>query len=137
MLGPLQVAMDDALSVRGCQCLGDLLGERHSLIHGECPAGNALGECFPIDEFHDQEGLAFRIFEAMKCSYPRMVQRRQELRFALETGQLLRMLRELLGKDFDGDFTAKLGVASAVHLPHATGADHCEDLVLAELGSNL
>ena len=46
-VGWLQVTMDDALFMCGFHCLGDLLGERQGLSHGDWPAGNPLGERFP------------------------------------------------------------------------------------------
>ena len=47
------------------------------------------------------------------------------------------MLRELFGKDFDGDFAPEFGVLGLVDLSHSTRTDGGEDLVGTELGSGL
>src|SRR3972149_4106196 len=39
------------------------------------------------------------------------------------------MLRELFGKDFDGDFAPELAVPGAVDFPHATGTEGANDVV--------
>jgi hypothetical protein len=41
---------------------------------------------------------------------------------------------KLLGKHFDGDLTAELGVAGAAEFTHPTRTNSFEDFVLAELG---
>ena len=52
-----------------------------------------------------------------------MRQRRHRLRLALEPRQRRRILRQRLGQDFDGDVAIQLGVAGAVDLAHAAGAE--------------
>src|SRR3990170_5452652 len=47
------------------------------------------------------------------------------------------MLRELFGKDFDGDFAPELAVPGAVDFAHATGPEGREDLVGTHLGASL
>ena len=96
---------------------------------GNRAALDPLGERFPFDKLHDQKRLAFGFFETVKCRYPWMIERGKKPRFPLETGQLLRMLRELFGKDFDGDFTPELSVPGAVDLAHSARTDGGEDLV--------
>ena len=58
-----------------------------------------------------------------------MVQRGEKPRFTLEAGQLLRMLRELFGKDFNGDFAPEPAVPGAVDFAHATGTEGANDVV--------
>jgi hypothetical protein len=62
-----------------------------------------------------------------------MVQGGEKLGFALKAGKFLRMLRELFGKDFDGDFTPELGVPGAVHLAHTSGPEGGEYFVGSKL----
>ncbi len=64
-IGGLEVAVDDAFFVGGIESFGDLLGERQSLSYRECPAGNPLGEGFPLDKLHNQKRFAFGLFEAV------------------------------------------------------------------------
>ena len=58
-----------------------------------------------------------------------MVQRGEQPRLSVEAGQLLRMLCELFGQYFDGDFSPELAVPGAVDLSHATRTDGGENLV--------
>ena len=64
-----------------------------------------------------------------------MVQRRQRLRFALEPREAIRVGRERLGQDFDGNVPIELRVARAVDLAHAAGANGGEDFIGAEPGA--
>src|SRR4051812_31232082 len=61
-----------------------------------------------------------------------MIQRRQHLRFALEPRHAFGVTGERLRQDFQSDVAAKLGVARAVNLAHAAGANRRKDLVGAE-----
>ena len=61
-----------------------------------------------------------------------MVQGGEKLGLTLEPRTALRVTGELVGRDFDRNFAAELGIPSAVHLPHAPGADGVEDFILAE-----
>jgi hypothetical protein len=62
-----------------------------------------------------------------------MVQRGEKPSFSLEASELLRMLLELFGKDFDGHFTPELCVPGAVDLTHTPGPQRREDLIGSEL----
>ena len=71
MVGGLQVTVNDALFVCGFQRFGDLLGEREGLIGGKWTTGDPLGERFPFDKLHDQEGLAFRFLDFIESGRSR------------------------------------------------------------------
>jgi hypothetical protein len=47
----------------------------------------------------------------------------KELCFSLETIQAMFVSCELLGKDFDGDLPAELGVSGLVNFSQAAGSD--------------
>ena len=61
-----------------------------------------------------------------------MVQRGQDLGFALQTGQPVGILRQGRRQHLDGYITVEIGVSGAVDLAHAAGAEGGEDLVGAE-----
>ena len=61
-----------------------------------------------------------------------MRQRRDGLRLALEPRERRRILGKALGQDLDGDIAIQLGVAGAVDLAHAAGAELADDFVGAE-----
>ena len=64
-----------------------------------------------------------------------MVERREHLGLALEPGDADRDRREGIGEDLDGDVALQPGVAGAVDLAHAAGADRAGDLVRTQAGA--
>ena len=61
-----------------------------------------------------------------------MVQRREDLRFPFEPGQAVRVERQVVGEDLEGDVSAQRGVAGFPHLAHPAGPDGREDFIRAE-----
>ena len=64
-----------------------------------------------------------------------MVQRGEDFRFALETGEPFRVGRERFGQDLDGDVAIEARVARPIDLAHPAGPEGGEDLVGAEAGA--
>ena len=64
-----------------------------------------------------------------------MVQRGEDLGFALEPGQPIGIERESVGQNLERDVAVQTGVARAVDLAHAACADCGENLVTAESGA--
>ena len=62
----------------------------------------------------------------------RVVQRRERLGFALESGQPFEIAPERVRQNFDRDVTVELGIARAIHLTHAAGAERRDNLERAE-----
>jgi hypothetical protein len=61
-----------------------------------------------------------------------MVQRGQNLGFALEPGEALRVLSQLARKHLDRYFAVELRILGAVHFAHSARADRRKDLEGAE-----
>jgi len=61
-----------------------------------------------------------------------MIQRREDLRFALESRQALGIGGEQIRQDLDGDVAMQPRVAGAIHLPHAARANGRNDFVRPE-----
>ena len=64
-----------------------------------------------------------------------MVERGQQLGFALEARQALRVLGERRRQRFDRHLAAEARVVRAVHLAHAARSERCDDLVGADAGA--
>ena len=58
-----------------------------------------------------------------------MIQGGEQLCFALETGQPLRIAGEVLGQHLDRDITIERYIACSVNLAHTAGAEPFGDLV--------
>ena len=59
----------------------------------------------------------------------RVVQRREDLRFALEACETVRITREGRRQDLDGDVALRLPIARAVDLTHSSSAEKAADLI--------
>jgi len=99
----LQIAMDDALLMRGLERLGHLardvqcFGERH---------GSALqprGQRLPVDELHDQGSARGRVFETVDLRDVSVIQRREELRLARKPRDAVRVGCERLRQQLERD----------------------------------
>jgi hypothetical protein len=62
----------------------------------------------------------------------RMIQSGRSLRFALESGQSLRILGYFIGQEFQGDETIQLHVLGLVDDTHATAAQLLDDAVVRD-----
>ena len=61
-----------------------------------------------------------------------MIERREDLCFALEARHALGIQREGIGQDLDSDVATQSGVSGAIHLAHAAGTDSRHNLVRAD-----
>ena len=73
------------------------------------------------------------VLEAVDRRDVRMVQRREQLRLALEARESLGVAREERGQNLDRDVATELGVARPVDFAHAAGAEPGDDRVGSEL----
>jgi hypothetical protein len=64
----------------------------------------------------------------------RVGKRGHSLGFALEARPPVRIVGARFRQDFDGHFASQAGVASAVHLAHAAGAERGHNLIRAKAG---
>ncbi len=90
----LEVAMHDAFLVRRLERLGDLARDGERLVGRERAMREPLRERRPFDQLHHQRACAGRLFEPEDRGDVRMMELREKLRLALETGQTLLVLGE-------------------------------------------
>jgi hypothetical protein len=112
-VGGFEVAVDDALFVGGFEGFGDLFGYRERFGDGQ----GAL-ERGAFDVFHD-DGV---LFEAEDGGDIGVVEGGEGLGFALKAGEVIGVVGEGGGEDFDGDFAVEFVVAGFVDFAHAAGA---------------
>src|SRR5580765_5801703 len=70
-----------------------------------------------------------RLFEAEDLRDVRVIQRRESLRLALESGHAVRIGRERLREDLDRDGAFEARIAGFIHFAHAARPDGGDDLV--------
>ncbi len=125
----LEIAVNDALLVRRLERLGDLPRNRQRLVERKRPLHDAVRERRALDELHHQRGHAARFLEAVDVGDVWMVQRSQRPGLALQPRQTLRIRRHAGGQHLDCHVAIEAGVAGAIDLTHAAGADLLDDVV--------
>ena len=128
-VGGLEIAVDDALLVRGFEGLGDLARDGQRLRERDRAAGKPMGQVLAVDQLHDEGMQPALLLEPVNVRDVRMVQRGKRAGLALESREAVRIGREELRQDLDGDVTFKLRVAGAIDLAHPAHADLGQDLV--------
>ena len=131
-VGRLEVAVDDALRVRGFERLGDLPEDGDDVLGGHRSALEALGEVLTGHQLHLDEGAIAAVLEAVQRGDVGVIERGQDPRLALEPAAPIRRIGHRLGQDLDRDFTPQPQVLRPIHLAHAAGADRGENLVGAD-----
>ena len=131
-----EIAMDDALVVRDFERFGNLASDRQRFVDRNRAGREAIGQRGAADELHDERHSGARIFHAVDRRDVRMVQRREQLRFAMKARQALRVAGDFRQQHFDRDVAVELRVARAVHLAHAACPEQRLNLIPAEPRSN-
>jgi hypothetical protein len=114
----LEIAVDDALVVRRFERLGHLLRDRERLVDRERALRDPIGERRAIDELDHESFRRGGILDPINRSDVRMIERREQLRFALEAGEPFGIIRKRVRKDLEGNVASELGVPRAIHLAH-------------------
>jgi hypothetical protein len=130
-----QIAMNDALLVRAFKCLGDLFCDRQRLINRNRTARDAVGKRLAFDQFHHECWRVSCVFNVEDGGDVWMIERREDLRFALKPREAIRIVRQRGREDFDGDVATELCIARTIHLAHAASPDGGKDLVRSEAGT--
>ena len=129
-VGRLQVAVDNALFVSDVERLRDLPSDRQRIGNRDpAPArrGDQVGERLPVDELHHQRAGGARFLETMDVRDIRMIERRKDLRFALEPRETIAITGEQVGQDLDRDVAVQPRVACPEYLAHPSPADRGRD----------
>src|SRR5262245_37371386 len=124
------VAMHDALGVRGVQGIGD--GERDVDEGGglERPAPEPLLERLAFEQLHRDERRIGT--DVVARAAVRMVERRRGARFAAETFHALRRRRGATRQNLDGHDPIEARVLRPIHFAHPAGTEQADDFVGTE-----
>ena len=131
--------MNDALLVGGFQRLGDLACNVLGLTERQRTFRQSIGERRSFDELQYKRTRRPRTLKPVDRTDVGVVQRRQQPGLTLEARHAVGVGREPRRQNFDRDLAAKLRVARAIDLAHATGAQQGHnfigtDLLTAEIG---
>ena len=109
--------MDDALLVRRFQRLGDLSRNQQRFVHWNRPLGDAVRERRALDELHHERGRTVRSLQSVDLRDVRMIELRQDFRFALEAREALGVARHRGRQHLDCDVALQVRIGRAVHFP--------------------
>jgi hypothetical protein len=112
--------MNNALAVGFIQRVGELDGIFQDVFERQRSLFETLGEGMPL--LHDEVIHSVMLPDVMQRADVRMIERRDCLRFALESFAKLG-LRGRPRQNLDRDRTIQPRVSRLVYLSHATGAD--------------
>ena len=122
--------MDDPLLVRIFERLRNLQGNRARILVRHRAASGSLGQIVAVDALHyERDGMLDRAVDLCDMG---MVQQREHVRFALESGDAFRIDGKKLGQQLDGDVTPQLRIARAIDLAHAAGPERASHFVGAD-----
>ena len=131
-VGRLQVPVDDPSFVGGLQASSNLHRVTHGLLQGQRTVFQELRQRLAIHQLQDEKLPVVHLLEAVDGGDVGVVERCQQPRFALETGQAFRVLGIAGREDLDGDLPVQARIPGAVDLAHAPGPEGSDDLVAAE-----
>jgi hypothetical protein len=109
--------------------------DQQPLVERNGPARDTLGERRSVDQLEDERGDAARVFEAVDAADVRVVQRREDLRFASKARHAFGIVRERRRQDVHRDIAMERGVAPPLDLAHLANPELGEHFVGAETGS--
>jgi len=135
-VGRLQIAMNDALAVRGGEGVGDRDGQLQKAGQRQLASGDQRRERTPRDVFHHEQARRADLFDAEQRDDVGVIERCDGLRLALEAGETLAVVGEVRRQRLDRHLALEARVAREVNLAHPAGAQQAEDLVGSDARSD-
>ena len=131
-----QVAMQEAQTVRGLECVTDLRAETHQLVqpHGTLPQSRL--ERASRDVFHDEEVQAVLRVEVEDGRNAGVREAGQDVRLAAESVPRGGVRKRAAQEYLDRDVAVEVQIVRAVHLAHAALAERLENAVMGKGGSD-
>lgn len=127
--------MDDAALVGRGQRVGDLARDGHGLRQGQRAFLQHIAEGATVNELEYQVLRALNFFQAVDGCDVRVIERREQLRLALETADSFRMLCEQVMQRLDRHGAVEACVVRAIDRAHSAFAQLCHDFVWPEAGT--
>jgi hypothetical protein len=124
--------VNDAVRVRLVERIRDRHGVAQRFVDRHRAARDPLRQVLAVEELHDEELAPFVVADVVERADVGMLERGDRARLAVEALAELRVGGKGRRQDLDGDGAIEPGVARAVDLPHAAGADGIADFVWTE-----
>jgi len=131
--------MDQALTMRPLDGVGNLNGVTQKLIDRQRAAGQPLRQRLTLQVLHPQEIDAVILTDVVESADMRMIQRGDGAGFALkprdQAGPLFRALPQIRAEHLESDGAIQTAISRAVHFAHTAGAKQSGDFVRPQSGS--
>ena len=114
--------MHNSLGMGGRERVGHLHGDVQNVFQRHRLAMDALLQALALQLFHDDEGLPVVVFNVVDGADVGVVQLRSSPGLPRESLQRARVLRQVLGDEFQGDMTPQTEVFRFVNNSHSTDA---------------
>src|ERR1700674_1539738 len=85
-----------------------------------------------VEKLHHDEGLAFTLADFVDGTDVGMIQGRRGTSFPAKAFQRLRISRQFIGQELEGDKAAKLGILGLVHHAHPAAAQLLNDAIVRD-----
>ncbi len=131
-VGRLDVAMDDARSVRGVERVGNLDPKLDQLFERHRPVADPVFQRLAFEKLHRDEPLPAVLADLVNRADVRMVQRRRGARLAHEAVGRGAIAGQLIGQELQRDVTAKQKVLGAIDDAHSAAAEHLENAIVRD-----
>src|SRR6266446_10651988 len=128
----LDVAMNNSFGVRGIQRVGDLDAQREQCFQFDGTPGDAVLQRRAFQKFHDNERSPVLFADVMDRADVGMIQGRRSLRFALETGESMRISAYVLRKKLERDETVETSILGFVDDYHPAATELFDDAVMRD-----
>ena len=102
--------MDYPRFVRSLQRFGDLLRNRERLIQRDCPLRDPVSESRSLDQLQHERPRPLGFLDAVDGGDVGVVEAGEDLRLPFESGEPVRVRREGVGEDLEGDLAVELRV---------------------------
>ena len=109
-IGRLDVPVDDSLRVGGIQCIRHFDPNSQQLCEFQRAACDGVLQRLSFQKFHDDEALALMLVNLVNRADVGVVQRRSRPCFPAEAFEGLRIFRQVIREEFQGNVTAKLSI---------------------------
>src|SRR5271155_201954 len=131
-IGGLDVAMHDALRVRGIESVGNFDGEFQRFIFRQGLAGDAVLERLAVQELHDDERALVLFADFVDGADIRVIECGGGSGFALETFQRRPISGEIIGQEFQRYEALQFGVFRFIDYAHPATAQLFQDAVMGD-----
>ena len=122
--------MNDAFAMGGVERIGNFDAQREDGLEFHGAPGDQVLERGAVEEFHDEEGASGVLADVVDGADVGMIQGGSGFGFAAETFEGLAVLREIVGKEFEGDEAAEASVFRFVDHAHAAATELFDDPVM-------